>query len=849
MRNSKKQTRKRADAGALILLVLAVLVLFLPVLVGRSGIFHDDLAMAEFPWHFFLARHIQNGIVPRWEPDTWCGAIPFYARYYADTWYFPYWPFYLLSRLDDLDQSCLMISTIPLLLHYCLAAIGMYFFARRGIRLRPLSAFVTAWVYLFSPAFSYSYVWSVVVHVQAWLPWLLLIVVALDRGLTWGKIAGGGIIIALMLFAAQPPHVGYSMLLSGFLALGLGLRRLSRGRKALFFRAPLGLALATLLGLALSAVFWLSALEGDTHAEQHLPRTYEGMTGADGSAPPLYLATLFVPDLFGTVNGFNSRNWVESVTQGVRFWDANLSGGLLLTFLALGGVFLVRNRLRPGRLRFWAIFAAGIWVFSILCVLGRHTPFYRIFYEIVPGLSLFPFPIRYRLLQVVAAAILAGLGTEYLLAGDKATDGWPRKLVWGYLALAALTFPAALAGKEGVKALLRGRLYLPGLEEILRRDALDWFLGGPVLYFLGAAFCLAAVWRIFRGRERAAAAAALVMLETFILAWAAFYFCIFRFDEPKPQQRRSRSPSTHPMIERVVHSLAAFREDPTLRWATDQPFHDNFARLEGSFAFMGYDMKPLERRFRRAFADAYGTVPDWPIYWDFPRPESGAFLSNMSVETLLDSRSENLFPGGETIPLGSEAGFYLHRNPRPLPRAFALDRIVLCSEEEASRELTQGDLRRAVFIEEPLPTAVTDHGLRITNYASLPPSEPDKDYARFAAIQADSPVTRLDFSDPNRVEIEVEIFRPAMLVLTEAWYPGWKAQMDGQPAELHRVNYLQRGIVLPRGEHRVELVFHPRAWRIGLTVTGLSWALLLLVGLGRVGWKCLHQTSCAKEAK
>jgi len=834
---------RRPEFIAVILIFLAVGALFLPALAGWRGIFHDDQAMDIFPWQYFLARYFQEGTVPLWEPDTWCGAKPFYARYYADTYYLPNWPAYLLSHLDDLEHSYLLIALLPLIFHYGLAGAGMFAFARRGLLLRTGPAFVTAWAYLFSPAFSYSYVWGPVVNVQAWLPWLLLAVVSMNRGFRPGKVIAGGGIVALMLLAAQPPHVGYGLLLAGLLALGLALRRLWGGEKRLFWRAPLQLAGALLLGLILSAVYWLPVLEGEAHTAQHLEMDYDSMTGGDGSMPPIYLATLFVPDLFGTVSGYNNRNWVESVTEGVRFWDANMAGGLLLFFLVLAGACLVLKRARFRRLRFWAIFSVLLWIFSILLMLGKHTPFYYLFYRTVPVLSLFPFPIRYRLLQVIATAWLAGLGVEFLAQGEWSSRGWPKKVIWGYLGLAFLAGLAALFGREGLGELAGGRLVLPGLAETVRRDNLAWFIRGPVLYYLAAGLLLVWSWRKLRRDARVRTVTGLVILETSIFALAAFYFCIFRFHHPQPQQMRSTGPSQHPMIGRVLGPLADFRDDSTLRWATDQPFHDNFARLEGSFALMGYDMKPLERRFKEAFEAAYGCPVDWPIYWEFPRPIHPQFLSNMSVGYLLDSNPRTVFPGGESERLESNPDFCLHRNPRPLPRAFVMDRVVACSEDEAMEELVRGDLRRGVFVDDSKQLAVsseqspeagksstlTAHCLPLTAYRSFDPGTEEEYLFHFERLQKANPITRLDLGNPNRVEVDLNVTVPAILVLTEVWYPGWEARVDGEPAELLRVNYLQRGVRLAPGERRVEMVFRSRAWRIGAAVSLASWALLLII--------------------
>ena len=49
----------------------------------------------------------------------------------------------------------------------------------------------------------------------------------------------------------------------------------------------------------------------------------------------------------------------------------------------------------------------------------------------------------------------------------------------------------------------------------------------------------------------------------------------------------------------------------------------------------------------------------------------------------------------------------------------------------------------------------------------------------------------------------------SLLVLTDVHYPGWKATVDGEPAQIERVDYLLRGVRVPAGSHRVEFSYEP----------------------------------------
>jgi hypothetical protein len=78
-------------------------------------------------------------------------------------------------------------------------------------------------------------------------------------------------------------------------------------------------------------------------------------------------------------------------------------------------------------------------------------------------------------------------------------------------------------------------------------------------------------------------------------------------------------------------------------------------------------------------------------------------------------------------------------------------------------------------------------------------------------------------SGPNRLSMRVSADGPALVVVSQIWYPGWKIFIDGQPqgAPL-RVNYLFQGVPAPAGTHQVELRFEPVLWRVGWALAGAA---------------------------
>jgi uncharacterized membrane protein YfhO len=88
---------------------------------------------------------------------------------------------------------------------------------------------------------------------------------------------------------------------------------------------------------------------------------------------------------------------------------------------------------------------------------------------------------------------------------------------------------------------------------------------------------------------------------------------------------------------------------------------------------------------------------------------------------------------------------------------------------------------------------------------------------------------RVEARAHTRVEVSVRGDAGGLLVLGDPWYPQWRVEVDGRPAELLRVDHAFRGVRVPAGEHRVVFTYQDRALRAGLVVSAL--AVLGLAGL------------------
>jgi uncharacterized membrane protein YfhO len=81
---------------------------------------------------------------------------------------------------------------------------------------------------------------------------------------------------------------------------------------------------------------------------------------------------------------------------------------------------------------------------------------------------------------------------------------------------------------------------------------------------------------------------------------------------------------------------------------------------------------------------------------------------------------------------------------------------------------------------------------------------------------------------PNRSAVQVNASGGALLVLSEVFYPGWVATLDGVPTEIYRADAALRAVVVPAGDHLVEMVYQPVLFQVGAAVTLITLAALAL---------------------
>ena len=86
--------------------------------------------------------------------------------------------------------------------------------------------------------------------------------------------------------------------------------------------------------------------------------------------------------------------------------------------------------------------------------------------------------------------------------------------------------------------------------------------------------------------------------------------------------------------------------------------------------------------------------------------------------------------------------------------------------------------------------------------------------------------------EPNNLQYTIDSKNGGVVVFAEIYYPGWTATIDGQPAELGRVNYILRALNVKAGKHTVVLDFHPTSISTTETIAYIAIVILLLAIIG-----------------
>lgn len=677
--------------------------------------------------------------VPLWRTAA-MGGVPIIGNPSMLLAYPPYWLIVLLPVSRAL--------ALYFALHLVWAGWGTYGLARRVIDLAPGGALLAALTFALSA--------KVIAHIGgghvdvvaaiSWLPWLWWAVNGLARQPSLFSVAGAAL-AATGQALTHLPTLWLSALLAGcwWLYVRLADRGPSVFRRWLMSMVAGGTALVLALGL--SAVQLAPMLE-------LLPLTTRASLTLSGACR----GSLPVPTLIGTVlpTALAFPEWVVYV--GV-------------VALALAPASWMAQRAVTG----WEFLIALILLGTLFSV-GCATPFFRLLYWVLPGLSWLRVPARMMFLVQLGCALLAGVGWEavWLAEGKERT----RLAAWWIALVLVVAIGAAWTH------------WLPGLVAVP--------LGGLAVAMLTASV-LVGSFRFRKVRERALPVlAALALLEALALSPQLLAreresaltdaTPVVDFLASRPGRFRVYSPSgVVSLVESVVYGVETvdgndpFQLEHYVRWANAAAGCDS----------QGYSVR-VPTCTGQEFAPATGVEA---------QPDD-VLLGVGNARYLVIVSDFTQWPG----PIWRSGSVRVYENPSALPRAFVVPTAVETFDDARALSIlrSRGPAQVAT-VAEPYEFASSSGG----------------------AYRSADVVSRTS----NTIEVRAD--GAGWLVLSEVWSPGWRAAVDGAEARVYRTDVAFCGLPLSDGPHTVRFEYAPSGWVWGRWITlGALVAIVVAVAVG-----------------
>lgn len=794
---------------------------------GVVGVGYTQTDHAEwvYPSSVFVTEAVRNGELPLWLPYNF-GGIPALDYDMVGFRYPLRWPLILL--LSPGRQHDLLLLT-----HLLIAGLGMYALLRcLGAEILGAAFGAMVWELNGNNAF-----WLILEHAPiaaAWLPLTLLTAILAVRRQSCRWAAAAGIAAGLFTLSGYLHYVYFGGLILiccyGWVVIFKVHEFVSRRewRKSIYC---LSLPLCSLLiAMAVSASLWLPFFKGLDSIHRR-PATFSQQV-AEGLPWPAVLKAQFMPE-----GAMPLRSGLPDFT------GCGLVGlaSLLLSLLAV----------------LWRRSAAVISSFALLIIavgiITGWAPLYRLLRAALPYFGTFHASEGF-LLFCFAAAILSGIGLSQLTQWYSAKrKPWYGSAVAGLITIAGaqlIIAAGAILSNMAPKLTKLLALKLPDFYEAgrvvynkrLRLDSTEWLIALTL-----TAIALGACALLVRGlkrkkifyhpvireivNKRPILVYALLLTNTIILIiffWAA--------TPMHPAQAKYFFPATP-----VIKELQNLQKDsrvipvnqhlPADQWRPPMLLGKTTA-LFGLRSGSGYENLLPDHIARVWWTVQSGGKPNdaslFSYRSSFRHDELPiGLLEKLSVRLLVtqpgiepqDVNGRNPGLDGRLKPVYRGDDGWIYENPRALPRAFLVPKVITVSDpENALRTLSdpEFDARQAAIIIGQAPAECAELWSN-----SAPLDQHTSGRTSGAKIVSDG---------LNDVEIEVETSLPALLVLNDSWDDGWEVFVDGIERTVLRANYAFRAVKVAQGRHHVAFRYRPRLLLAGMimSITSLFATALLL---------------------
>lgn len=417
--------------------------------------------------------------------------------------------------------------------------------------------------------------------------------------------------------------------------------------------------------------------------------------------------------------------------------------------------------------QFWLLIAIAGLVLSF----GGATPIYHLASLTVPGLALFRGQERSAYIVALAVAVMAGLGFA----------GLQRRAPFSRMHFKFLGVFAIVAWGLAVEILVIRAIY-PALNQIFQSQANDNLVDRLLRATTFLAILLSSMWVILKLRDLplgrqwwSSATAGLLIIDIFSNTMGTNW-------EPVPAGQRKLLSE---LVEAAMEDRSLFRVDGRLGLGENYGTLVGLQDIRGTSplklsSLVDYEMLP-EFRWHELLAVKY-VFTDWT---QLPVPST--IVSEAQV---------------------GELHLFLQRLNKPMPRAWVVQQVsVVDSQLQALGLLADPsfDLRKTALLEAPPPIEV----------GSKDPASYSLKFVQYR---------------PEQLILDVNSDQNGILVLSELYYSGWVARVDGQVQEILKVNAGLRGLPVTAGAHRVEFSYEPVSVTIGGAVSVL--AVMGMIGVG-----------------
>ncbi|MDI6828636.1 MAG: YfhO family protein, partial [Armatimonadota bacterium] len=661
-----------------------------------------------------------------------------------------------------------------------LLAAGMFtFLFLRGIGLSSTASVLGGITFMLG---GFAIVWLELPNFLAtavWLPLALHLLRAahIRRSLLHAGLAGAT--IALSLLAGHPQIAFYCLLISAMFIVYLAF--IGRFENSIIRSLGLGLfAFAVGFALAAPQILPTAELAALSHRIGGGYKAYSLL-----AMTPAKLITLLLPDFYGNPSRSDFGYW------GVGEY-ADFCGymGILPFFLApfafTGG----------DKQRRYAWFFCGLAVLGLLMAMG--TSVNRIFYFGVPGFSRSGSPVRALFIYMFSLTILGALGFERI--SNQKPEKANRTLIWVLLIAISILLAGFLLLRLNFECIRDkfGAIDLLGISLPVAWLFPPFFLGSFGLIVL-----------LVSGKlNRIVCSTLIIGLQVAdLLVFGIKYNLTCARPQVYPEGRLTNFLKEDLGLERIIPLNSGW----DLRMYPRAVLPPNSAMVYGLQDVQGYSaLYPL--RYKRLLDEAAGRDSS-------PRENGNIVFArnpNSPIYDLLGVRWIISLKRLGNNPLEVD-GCYLYRNEGAIPRAFIVHKVEFVDDEECLSRIKRGEV-----------------DLRAT---ALGDSEILLEALRPAPLKADAASENVEITKYglNEVAVSVKTRSPGILILTDQFYPGWKAFVDGEPKSVLEVDFCLRGVPVQAGKHEVVFSYKPNSFRRGVWLA--CCALVVLLGVGIAGVK------------